>query len=83
MTIVVDVLPPIKPPLLKPGALDRMAIEQSGTMRQRKTDAPPAPLLLLLSLSLKTTAVGVQTLNASNFGFTVDTTGGKLGLTII
>ena len=32
---------------------------------------------------IKTTAVGVQTLNASNFGFTVDTTGGKLGLTII
>ena len=49
MTIVVDVLPPIKPPVLKPGALDRMAIEQSGTMRQWKTDAPPAPLLLLLS----------------------------------
>ena len=48
MTIVVDVLPPIKL-LCSSRALDRMAIEQSGTMRQRKTDAPPAPLLLLLS----------------------------------
>jgi hypothetical protein len=31
---------------------------------------------------IKTTAVGAQTLNASNFGFTLGTVGGKLGFTI-